>query len=89
MSSVIEIAAEAERPARGASADLALRRGEEEQSSLEDLSENLPEHQFPETGRGRRRSSHRHGTRGRQRRRIANGRGEPIGDGQWRCCGAI
>jgi hypothetical protein len=52
MSSVIEIAAEAERPARGASADLALRRGEEEQSSLEDLSENLPEHQFPETGEG-------------------------------------
>jgi hypothetical protein len=50
MSGVIEIAAEAERPESGASADLVLRRGEEEQSSLEDLSE----HQFPATVEGSR-----------------------------------
>jgi hypothetical protein len=48
MSSFIEIAAEAERPESGASADLPLRRGAEKQSSLEDLSE----HQFPATAEG-------------------------------------
>src|ERR1019366_9813999 len=49
MSGVIEIAAEAERPGGGASAELLLRRGAEEQSSLEDLSDDLPEHQVPAT----------------------------------------
>jgi hypothetical protein len=53
MSSVIEIAAEAERPARRASADLVLRRGVEEQPLADGLSHDLPNdlaaHQFPTT----------------------------------------
>src|ERR1035441_8238868 len=52
MSGVIEIAAEAERPEGGASAELLLRRGAEEQSSLEDLSDDLPKHQVPATVEG-------------------------------------
>jgi|ERR1039458_6628720 hypothetical protein len=54
MSGVIEIAAEAERPEGGASAELLLRRGAEEQSSLEDLSDDLPKHQVPATVEGSR-----------------------------------
>jgi hypothetical protein len=54
MSGVIEIAAEAEKPESGASADLLLRRGEGEQSSLEDRSEDLPEHNVPATVEGSR-----------------------------------
>src|ERR1035441_7579363 len=54
MSGVIEIAAEAERPEGGASAELLLRRGAEEQSSLEDLADDLPKHQVPATVEGSR-----------------------------------
>ena len=54
MSGVIEIAAEAERPEGGPSAELLLRRGAEEQSSLEDLSDDLPKHQVPATVEGSR-----------------------------------